>query len=110
MNMRFDPDELNAKSRPRCTRLDEELVRPILKRELHAGDIDVIRRLASRPLDFEARIPAMRRHPYPLFFWACPRCGKRLPSFQPITRTVVDTIAPCFVPSPRRGAVLTGTG
>jgi fructokinase len=28
------------------------------------------------------------------FSWACPRCGKRLPSFQPITRTVVDTIAP----------------
>jgi len=28
------------------------------------------------------------------FSWACPRCGKRLPSFQPITRTVVDSIAP----------------
>ena len=28
------------------------------------------------------------------FSWACPRCGKRLPSFQPVTRTVVEAIAP----------------
>jgi sugar/nucleoside kinase (ribokinase family) len=28
------------------------------------------------------------------FSWACPRCGKRLPSFQPVTRTAVETIAP----------------
>lgn len=28
------------------------------------------------------------------FSWACPRCGKRLPSFQPVTRAVVETIAP----------------
>jgi sugar/nucleoside kinase (ribokinase family) len=28
------------------------------------------------------------------FSWACPRCGKRLPSFQPVTRTSVERIAP----------------
>lgn len=28
------------------------------------------------------------------FSWACPRCGRRLPSFQPVTRTVVESIAP----------------
>jgi fructokinase len=28
------------------------------------------------------------------FSWACPRCGKRLPSFQPVTRAVVEAIAP----------------
>jgi sugar/nucleoside kinase (ribokinase family) len=28
------------------------------------------------------------------FSWACPRCGKRLPSFQPVTRAVVESIAP----------------
>jgi sugar/nucleoside kinase (ribokinase family) len=28
------------------------------------------------------------------FSWVCPRCGKRLPSFQPVTRTVVEAIAP----------------
>lgn len=28
------------------------------------------------------------------FSWACPRCGKRLPSFQPVTRAVVAGIAP----------------
>lgn len=28
------------------------------------------------------------------FSWACPRCGKRLPSFQPVTRAVVQGIAP----------------
>ncbi len=28
------------------------------------------------------------------FSWACPRCGKRLPSFQPVTRAVVEGIAP----------------
>lgn len=28
------------------------------------------------------------------FSWACPRCGKRLPSFQPVTRAVVEGVAP----------------
>lgn len=28
------------------------------------------------------------------FSFACPRCGKRLPSFQPVTRAVVEAIAP----------------
>lgn len=28
------------------------------------------------------------------FSWACPRCGRRLPSFQPVTRAVVEAIAP----------------
>ncbi len=28
------------------------------------------------------------------FSWACPRCGKRLPSFQPVTRAVVEAIEP----------------
>ena len=28
------------------------------------------------------------------FSWSCPRCGKRLPSFQPVTRAVVEAIAP----------------
>ena len=28
------------------------------------------------------------------FSWACPRCGNRLPSFQPVTRAAVEAIAP----------------
>ena len=28
------------------------------------------------------------------FSWACPSCGKRLPGFQPVTRAVVEAIAP----------------